>query len=59
MLPYEISPSFSEYISDPDGLTLTLKYLPAIKTNPSILILAYPEWSVPPTAIFTTDASSI
>jgi hypothetical protein len=59
ILLYEISPSVSEYIANPDGLSLILKYLPAIKTNPSILILAYPKWSVPPMAIFTTDATSI
>ncbi len=30
-------------ISNPDGLSLPLKYLLAIKTNLSILILAYPK----------------
>ncbi len=30
-------------ILNPDGLSLPLKYLLAIKTNPSILILAYPK----------------
>jgi hypothetical protein len=54
-----MSPSVPENISNPDGLSLSLKYLLAIKINPSILILAYPEWSVLPTAVFTTDATSI
>jgi hypothetical protein len=52
-------PSVPENISNPDGLSLSLKYLLAIKTNPSILILYYPEWSILPTAIFTTDVTSI
>jgi hypothetical protein len=46
-------------ISNPDAISLSLKYLLAIKTNPSSLILAYPKWSVLPTAAFTTDATSI
>jgi hypothetical protein len=45
--------------SNPDELSLPLKYLLAIKTNPSILILAYPKWSILLTAIFTTDVTSI
>jgi hypothetical protein len=44
---------------NPDKLSLLLKYLLAIKTNLSILSLAYPEWSVLLMAIFTTDATSI
>jgi hypothetical protein len=46
-----MSPSVPENISNPDVLCLSLKYLLAIKTNPSILILAYPKWSVLPTAV--------
>jgi hypothetical protein len=41
----------SRNISNPDGLSLSLKYLLAIKTNPPILILAYPKWSLLPTAV--------
>ncbi len=59
MCLYQMLPSILENIYNPDGLSLLLKYLPTIKTNPFILILAYPEWSVLPTAIFTTNATSI
>jgi hypothetical protein len=52
MLLYQMSPSIPENISNPNGLSLSLKCLPTIKTNLSILILAYPEWFVLPTAIF-------
>jgi len=45
-------------ISNPDGLSLSLKYLLAIKMNLSILILAYPKWSILPTVIFTTDSTA-
>jgi hypothetical protein len=54
---YVVVPNVAKHprnFSNPDGLSLSLKYLLAIKTNPSILILAYPEWSVLP-----TDTTSI
>ncbi len=57
MSSYQMSPSIPENISNPDGLSLLLKYVPAIKANPSILILAYPKWSILQTAIFTTHAT--
>jgi len=52
-------PKHPRNISNPDVLPSPLKYLLAIKTNLSISILAYPKWSVLPTAVFTTDATSI
>ncbi len=58
MLSYQMSPSIPENISY-HGISLLLKYLPTIKINLSIFILAYPKWSVLPTVIFTTDATSI